>query len=35
LSPKLTLYENVAHDSWNNVFKDPEYLEWIYSHSKN
>ena len=34
-SPKLTLYENVAHDSWNNVFKDPEYLEWIYSYSKN
>ena len=34
-SPKLTLYENVAHDSWNNIFEDPEYLEWIYSHSKN
>ena len=34
-SPKLTLYENVAHDSWNNIFEDPKYLEWIYSHSKN
>ena len=34
-SPKLTLFENVAHDSWNNIFKDPEYLEWIYSYSKN
>ena len=34
-SPKLTLYENVGHDSWFNVFRDPEYLKWIYSHSKN
>ena len=34
-SPKLILYENVAHDSWNNVFEDPEYLKWLYSHSKN
>ena len=34
-SPKLTLFENVAHDSWNNIFEDPEYLEWIYSYSKN
>ena len=34
-SPKLTLYENVGHDSWFNVFQDPEFLKWIYSHSKN
>ena len=34
-SPKFTLYENVNHDSWFNVFRDPEYLKWIYSHSKN
>ena len=34
-SPKLTLYENVGHDSWFNVFRDPEYLKWIYSHTKN
>ena len=34
-NPKVTLYEDVYHDSWNNVFEDPEYLNWIYSHSKN
>ena len=34
-SPKLTLYENVYHDSWNNVFDDPGFLKWIYSHSRN
>ena len=34
-SPKLTLYENVAHDSWNNVFRDPDFLNWIFEYSKN
>ena len=34
-SPKLTLYENVNHGSWYNVFEDPEYLEWLFSHTKN
>ena len=34
-SPRITFYENVYHDSWNNVFDDPEYLKWIHSHSRN
>ena len=34
-SPKLTLYENVFHDSWHNVFSDPDYLKWMFSYSKN
>ena len=34
-SPKFTLYEDVYHDSWNNVFEDPEYLRWLFSHTKN
>ena len=34
-SPKFTLYENVNHGSWYNVFEDPEYLEWLFSHTKN
>ena len=34
-SPKFTLYENVNHGSWHNVFEDPEYLEWLFSHTKN
>ena len=34
-SPKFTLYEDVYHDSWNNVFEDPLYLEWLFSHIKN
>ena len=34
-SPKFTLYENVSHDSWFNVFDDPNYLEWMFSFIKN
>ena len=34
-SPKFILYEDVYHDSWNNVFEDPEYLKWLFSHTKN
>ena len=34
-SPKVTFYENVFHNSWDNVFSDPEYLEWMYSYFKN
>ena len=34
-SPKLTFYENVRHESWFNVFEDPNYLDWLFSKSKN
>ena len=34
-SPKFTLYENVNHGSWHNVFDDPKFLDWIFSHTKN
>ena len=34
-SPKFTLYENVNHESWFNVFDDPNYLKWIFSFTKN
>ena len=30
-SPKLTLYENVGHNSWNNAFSESDFLEWIHS----
>ena len=34
-SPKITFYEDVFHDSWLNVFSDPNYLEWMFSFTKN
>ena len=33
-SPKMTLYENVGHDSWNNAFAEKNFLKWIHSKSK-
>ena len=33
-SPRLTLYENVGHDSWNNAFNENNFLEWIHLQSK-
>ena len=33
-SPRLTLYENVGHDSWNNAFAEKYFLKWIHSKSK-
>jgi predicted peptidase len=34
-SPKMTLYENVSHGSWNNAFEEKDFLKWIHSKSKN
>ena len=33
-SPKMTLYENTGHDSWNNAFAEKDFLKWIHSKSK-
>lgn len=33
-SPRITFYENVGHDSWNNAFEEKDFLEWIHSKSK-
>ena len=33
-SPKITFYENVGHDSWNNAFAEKNFLKWIHSKSK-
>jgi len=33
-NPKLTLYENVGHDSWNDAFEEKDFLSWIHSKSK-
>jgi len=33
-SPKFTLYNNVKHNSWLNIFRDPRFLPWIYRHKK-
>ncbi len=31
---KYTEYPGVMHNSWDNVFTDPEFLTWLFAHSK-
>lgn len=33
-NPRVTIYENVYHDSWNNAFDEKDFLSWIHSKSK-
>ncbi|CAI8297199.1 MAG: Uncharacterised protein [Flavobacterium sp. SCGC AAA160-P02] len=32
---KLTIYEGVAHNSWDLTFKEPELFDWVFSFTKN
>lgn len=33
-TPKLTLYPNANHNSWDAAFADPELLSWLFSNQK-
>ncbi len=33
-NPKLTLYPDANHNSWDRAFSEPDLLNWLYSHSK-
>jgi predicted peptidase len=33
-NPKFTLYANVAHDSWNEAFAEPDLVPWLFEHRK-
>jgi predicted peptidase len=32
--PKYTEYPNVGHDSWNQAYRDPESLKWLFAQSR-
>lgn len=32
--PKLTIYPNANHNSWDAAFKEPELLPWLFSHKQ-
>ena len=34
-NPKITIYENVGHNSWDTAFAEKDFLKWIHSKSKN
>lgn len=31
-NPKLTVYEEVGHDSWTQTYDNPEIYDWLLSH---
>lgn len=31
--PKFTIYPGVGHGSWNNAYSEPEFYNWLLSHS--
>lgn len=34
VTPKLTIYPEVGHDSWTAAFAEPKFFDWIYSKKK-
>jgi predicted peptidase len=32
--PRLTIYDNVDHDSWTRTYENPELYEWLLSHTR-
>ncbi|WP_373495648.1 dienelactone hydrolase family protein [Aquiflexum sp.] len=32
--PRFSLYPGVNHNSWDNAFAEPDFLEWIFSQKK-
>jgi len=30
----LKIYPGVNHNSWKNVFEEPDFLNWLYSNEK-
>lgn len=33
-NPRFSLYPGVNHNSWDNAFAEPDFLEWIFSQKK-
>lgn len=34
-SPKYTEYEKTGHDSWSPTYRDPKFMEWLFSQKKS
>jgi predicted peptidase len=32
--PRYTVYPHANHNSWDPAFKEPDFLKWLFSHSK-
>ena len=33
-NPKLTIYPNDDHNSWNDAFAEPDLIPWLFSHKR-
>jgi hypothetical protein len=33
-NPKVSIYENVKHNSWDVAFAEKDFLKWIHSKTK-
>jgi len=33
-NPRVTIYENIDHNSWDVAFAEKDFLKWIHSKSK-
>ena len=33
--PRVTVYEHANHNSWDPAFAEPDFLQWLFSHTKN
>lgn len=33
-NPKFTIYPDADHDSWTETYDNPEFYEWLFSHSR-
>ena len=34
-NPRITIYENIGHNSWDTAFAEKDFLKWIHSKTKN
>jgi predicted peptidase len=32
--PKFTVYPNDGHNSWDDAFKEPQLIPWLFAHKK-
>ncbi|RXG31887.1 carboxylesterase family protein [Leeuwenhoekiella marinoflava] len=32
--PRVSIYEHANHNSWDSAFAEPDFLQWLFSHTK-
>jgi predicted peptidase len=34
-NPKLTIYPEAGHDSWNETYNNPDFYEWLLEQKRD